>query len=97
MAHSSWQRTRAEHKGSLCAEGCRTRRPQELGARHGQGAGHSRETELLWAGKRAESCEEAAAGTAVPRQRRGGRDCRGWDGEVLRIIPWLLQVSALGF
>lgn len=98
MAHSSWQPTRAEHKGSLCAESCTT---QELGARHGQGTGHSRKTELLWAGRRAESCEEAAVGTTVPWQRRGNRGCRDRDGNrggsqdhslaFAGISPWLLK------
>lgn len=80
MAHSSWQPTRAEHKGSLCAEACTARHPQELGTGHRQGTGHSRKTELLWVGRRAESREEAAVGTTVPRHRRGGRGCRDWDG-----------------
>lgn len=74
MAPSSWQRTRAEHKGSLCAQGCRTGHPQELGAKHGQGTGHSKKMELLWAGRRA----EAAVGTAKAEEGRQG--LQKWDG-----------------
>lgn len=41
MAHSSWQPTRAEHKA---ASVLRAAQLQELGAKHRQGTGHSRNT-----------------------------------------------------